>query len=275
MSSCKRSEECRRERAEQLRGQVRRKLLEATSSSSSSSSVAEMVMLVDTLEHLGIDNHIRHEIAAMLHRVVRRQGQGCVAGSDDDHLHARYFPQIPSASPARLWARLNSDTRGLLSLFNAAHMAMPGEEALDDAIAFSRHHLRRRWPSRPVSRALDIPLPRAPKRLQTMRYLAEYEQEEAHDGVALELVKLEFELVRSLHLKELKLGPQWWKDMYDSVKLSYARDHIVENYFWTYGVFHEKYSRARIMFAKVLGLMSLMDDTCGAHATSEEYQKLN
>jgi hypothetical protein len=89
-------------------------------------------------------------------------------------------------------------------------MAMPGEEALDDAIAFARHHLRsiqgklRSPMAEQVSRALDIPLPRAPRRLETVRYIAEYEHEPAFDGVALELAKLDFELVRSLHLRELK-----------------------------------------------------------------------
>jgi hypothetical protein len=55
-----------------------------------------------------------------------------------------------------------------------------------------------------VSRALDIPLARAPKLLETMRYITEYEREEAHDGVVLELARLDFELIRPLYLKELK-----------------------------------------------------------------------
>uniref|UniRef100_I1PBH6 Uncharacterized protein n=2 Tax=Oryza glaberrima TaxID=4538 RepID=I1PBH6_ORYGL len=55
-----------------------------------------------------------------------------------------------------------------------------------------------------VSRALDIPLPRTPKLLETMRYITEYEQEEAHDSVVLDLARLDFELIRSLYLKELK-----------------------------------------------------------------------
>ncbi|XP_015629516.1 inactive beta selinene synthase [Oryza sativa Japonica Group] len=218
----KRSEEWTRGRAEGLKVQVRSKLLKAKSSS----SAADMVMLVDTLERLGIDNHFRHEIAAMLHRVHREQ-QGCTAGSDDDddlHITSLQFRllrkhgfRVSAAvfdkfidSKGSFRASLSSDTRGLLSLYNAAHMAMPGEEGLDDAIAFARHHLRSiqgklRLPmAEQVSRALDIPLPRAPRRLETVRYIAEYEHEPAFDGVALELAKLDFELVRSLHLRELK-----------------------------------------------------------------------
>ncbi|BAS84291.1 Os03g0362032, partial [Oryza sativa Japonica Group] len=226
-SCIQRSEEWTRGRAEGLKVQVRSKLLKAKSSS----SAADMVMLVDTLERLGIDNHFRHEIAAMLHRVHREQ-QGCTAGSDDDddlHITSLQFRllrkhgfRVSAAvfdkfidSKGSFRASLSSDTRGLLSLYNAAHMAMPGEEGLDDAIAFARHHLRSiqgklRLPmAEQVSRALDIPLPRAPRRLETVRYIAEYEHEPAFDGVALELAKLDFELVRSLHLRELKALTLW------------------------------------------------------------------
>ena len=105
---------------------------------------------------------------------------------------------------------LASDPRGLLSLYNAAHMATPGEQALDEAISFSRRHLasmKGRLPSpleEQVSRALDIPLARLPKRLETMRYVVEYGKEEEHDAVLLELARLDFDLLRFLHLRELK-----------------------------------------------------------------------
>jgi len=59
------------------------------------------------------------------------------------------------------------------------------------------------------------------------------------------------------------------------VKLSYARDRLVENYFWTCGVFHEEYSRARMLFAKTFGMLSLMDDTYDVYATLEECHVLN
>jgi len=60
------------------------------------------------------------------------------------------------------------------------------------------------------------------------------------------------------------------------VKLNYARDRLVENYFWTCVVFHEEeYSRARMLFAKTFGLLSLMDDTYDVYATLEECHILN
>jgi len=109
-----------------------------------------------------------------------------------------------------------------------------------------------------------------------MHYVVEYEKEEGHDAVLLELARLDFDLVRFLHLRELKDLSLWWKDLYGNVKLNYARDRLVENYFWTCGVFHEEeYSRARMLFAKTFGLLSLMDDTYDVYATLEECHILN
>ena len=108
---------------------------------------------------------------------------------------------------------LSRDPRGLLTLYNAAHMAVPGEAVLDDAIAFARRHLeaaraKLRSPlSEQVGRVLETPRPRFMRRLETMHYISEYEKEEdhkAHNATVLELARLDLNLVRSLHLKELR-----------------------------------------------------------------------
>jgi hypothetical protein len=89
-------------------------------------------------------------------------------------------------------------------------MAVPGEATLDDAIAFARHHLEamrgdlQSPAAEQVSRALDHPLPRFTKQLETMHYIGEYAQEETHDGTLLELAKINTSLMRTVHLKELK-----------------------------------------------------------------------
>jgi hypothetical protein len=103
-----------------------------------------------------------------------------------------------------------NDARALLSLYHAAHMAVPGESALDDAIAFARRNLQAmrgelQSPlAEQVSRALHHPLPRYPRLLETLHYIAEYAQEEEHDDTLLELARLNSNLMRSLQLKELK-----------------------------------------------------------------------
>nr|CAB3458073.1 unnamed protein product [Digitaria exilis] len=255
-----RSEEWMTERVNRLREEVRQ-MFEAMTM-----SAADTLKLVDTLERLGIDDYFREKIDVAM---------------SSTYATADVFGKFTDATGG-FSTSLVSDPRGLLSLYNAAHLAAPGEDALDEAIAFSRGHLEAMKGelgsplAEQVSRALEIPLPRFPKRLETMRYVAEYEEEEGHRGVLLELARLDFNLLRSLHLKELKDLTLWWKHTYSTVKLRYARDRLVENYFWTCGVFHEaKYSRARMMFAKTAGLLSMMDDTYDVHATLEECCKLN
>jgi hypothetical protein len=66
-----------------------------------------------------------------------------------------------------------------------------------------------------------------------------------------------------------------FNNLYDVVELIYARDRLVENYFWTCGILLEEYSQAQILFSKTMGLFSLMDDTFDVHATLEECHKLS
>ena len=243
-----------RERAHQLKGEVRRRMFDA--GGEATRSVADMVPLVDTLQRLGIDNHFRQEVDAALKRInsceslddglqivalrfrllrqhgvwvpgIRRRNNTykCVVYRfsfvpclymQQAYITHKYatltdvFDRFRDERTGSFSESLASDPRGLLSLYNAAHKATPGEQALDEAISFSRRHLasmKGRLPSpleEQVSRALDIPLARLPKRLETMHYVVEYGKEEEHDAVLLELARLDFDLLRFLHLRELK-----------------------------------------------------------------------
>ena len=105
---------------------------------------------------------------------------------------------------------LTSQPSALLSLYNAAHLLIHGESALEEAIHFARHHLELATDSlksplaEQVKRALHRPLPRACKRVETLHYISEYEEEEGHNPILLELAKLDFNLLQHVHLKELK-----------------------------------------------------------------------
>ncbi|CAL4972950.1 unnamed protein product [Urochloa decumbens] len=284
-----RSEEWIRERADKLKGEVRQMF-----DADKAMSVADMVNLVDELERLGIDNHFRKEINAALCR-IHTEGldvghfdnldivslRFCLLRQHGFWVSADVFDKFRDETGS-FSKDLISDPKGLLSLYNAAHTAVPGEAALDDAIAFARHHLEAAigklgsLMEGQVSRALEIPRPRFMRRLETMHYIIEYEQEEAHNATLLELARLDLNLLRSLHLKELKTLSLWWRGLYSDVKLNYARDRIVEPYFYNFGVFHEEEnSHMRIIVTKVFVLFGLMDDTYDVRATLEECKMLD
>ncbi|CAN4114340.1 unnamed protein product [Withania somnifera] len=74
-----------------------------------------------------------------------------------------------------------------------------------------------------------------------------------------------------LHKQELAEVSRWWKDLNFVKTLPYARDRVVECYFWALGVYFEpQYSRARVMLVKTIAIISIVDDTYDAYGTTEE-----
>ncbi|KAL5804317.1 hypothetical protein ACOSQ3_031117 [Xanthoceras sorbifolium] len=61
----------------------------------------------------------------------------------------------------------------------------------------------------------------------------------------------------------MKLHLRWWKNVDVKAKFPYARDRLVECYFWTMGV--------RIL-TKVTAMASILDDTYDAYGTYEELE---
>ncbi|KAE8769546.1 terpene synthase [Hordeum vulgare] len=285
------SEDWIREKAEELKRRVHRKFF---IEDGEAIGVAKSVALVDTLERLGLGSHFRGDIAAVISR-IHLAGDEYV-GYDDLHVAATRFRLLRQHG---LWvstgvfdkfrddtgsfsASLSSDPRALLSLYHAAHMAVPGDAALDDAITFARLHLESMKGelgspmAQQIARALDRPLTRFSRLLETMHYVSEYAQEEAHDDTLLELARLNSNLMRSLHLRELKALSLWWRELYDTVNLTYTRDRMVEIYSWSCGMLpEEEHSRARLFFAKIFGIASFLDDTFDVHATIDECHSLN
>lgn len=103
-----------------------------------------------------------------------------------------------------------SEPTGLLSLYNATHLLIHGETVLEEAMTFARRHLEALSHSlksplaQQVKRALHRALPRTHKRVETLCYISEYEEEAVHNPTVLELAKLEFKFLQQFHLKVLK-----------------------------------------------------------------------
>ncbi|PON95190.1 Squalene/phytoene synthase [Trema orientale] len=144
---------------------------------------------------------------------------------------------------------LTNDVRGLLSLYEAAQLRVHGEDILDDALSFTTTHPESiaSHLSSPLSdqvkHALKHPIRKSLQRREARHYISIYHQDASHSEVLLTLAKLDFNLLQKLHQKELSDITRWWKDFDYSSKQSFARDRIVECYFWALGVFFEAETR--------------------------------
>lgn len=100
-----------------------------------------------------------------------------------------------------------------MSLYEAAYLATPGEDILDEAMQFAKRHLESRQHNMDqpaalaalISQALQTPLHRRAERLEARTYIDIYQQdEENRNDAVLELAKLDFHLLQLLHREEAK-----------------------------------------------------------------------
>lgn len=65
----------------------------------------------------------------------------------------------------------------------------------------------------------------------------------------------------------------WWRETGLGNQLHFARDRIVENYFWTIGHNHEpQFGYGRRIMTKVNALITTIDDIYDVYGTLEELQ---
>ncbi|KAM0841919.1 hypothetical protein ACQ4PT_058706 [Festuca glaucescens] len=250
------------------------------------SNNTEGMFLLDTIQHLGIDHLFEEQIHNTLSKILENKLTSS-ASLHEEALRFRllrehgYWVSPGNGEDGTFKKDITSQPSGLLSLYNAAHLLIHGEPALEEAISFARHHLELVSSSlksplaQQVKRALHRALPRSCKRVETLHYISEYGEEEGHNPVLLELAKLDFNLLQHVHLKELKAITEWWKNIYDHIVLSYIRDRVVESYTWAYVIYYERwFELPRIIIAKMMLLITILDDTYDTHGTIEECRKL-
>uniref|UniRef100_A0A251VLC2 Putative terpenoid cyclases/protein prenyltransferase alpha-alpha toroid n=1 Tax=Helianthus annuus TaxID=4232 RepID=A0A251VLC2_HELAN len=179
---------------------------------------------------------------------------------------------------------LIADVQGILELYEAAYMRVPGEVVLDDALAFTKKQLQNitkdplRWNcthsiSKHIEEALERPILKRLPRLDALRYIPFYEQQDLHNKSLLRLAKLDFNRLQSLHKKELSQLSKWWKGFDPPNNLHYVRDRLVEIYFWNLGVYFEpQYSRSRLFLTKAVNSIAILDETYDSYGTYEELE---
>ncbi|KAI8005910.1 (-)-germacrene D synthase [Camellia lanceoleosa] len=271
---------------QQQKEEVRKMLLAANDQPS------QKLNFIDAIQRLGMSYHFESEMetalqhiyetdydhhddkanddlytVALLFRLLRQQGYPISCDvfnkfKDDD---------------GKICESLIGDVRGMLSLYEAAHLRVRGEDILDEALSFTITHLESAVLSmsnlvqEQVIHALNQPIHMGLTRLEATRYFFFYEQDDSHNEVLLNFAKLDFNLLQKMHQWELSEITRWWKELDFAKKMPFARDRIVECYFWILGVYFEpQYLLARRMLTKVIALTSIIDDIYDVYGTLEE-----
>ncbi|XXG69509.1 hypothetical protein AAC387_Pa06g2354 [Persea americana] len=176
-------------------------------------------------------------------------------------------------------ASLLSDIKGMLSLYEASHLSFPGETILDEARAFTSTHLMDIKKNidpilhKKVEHALDIPLHWRLEKLESRWYMDIYMREEGMNSSLLELAQLHFNFVQATFQRNLRSVSSWWKDLGLGEQLSFARDRLVESFFWAAALTPEpQFGRCREAVAKVVVFIVIIDDMYDVHGTVDELE---
>ncbi|XP_068340125.1 (-)-germacrene D synthase-like [Pyrus communis] len=257
---------------QELKEEVRRML------TTSPENVSQKLNLIDDIQRLGVSYHFGNEIeeslqkihkssydlddlytAALRFRLLRQQGY---------NISCDLFNKFKDGD-GKFKESLVDDVVGLLSLYEATHLRIHGEEILDEALTFTTTNLKsatfRLSPplAKAVSHALNQPLRKGLPRVEARYYLSVYQElRESPNKTLLTFAKLDFNRLQRVHQKELSEITRWWKDLDVPNQLPSTGDRLVEIYFcWGLSVyFQPQYSFARRTSCKVAAIVAILDD---------------
>ncbi|KAI6697373.1 hypothetical protein NL676_017492 [Syzygium grande] len=164
---------------------------------------------------------------------------------------------------------------------NYRKMCLKGETIVDEAWNFASKHLKDlnldEVPANVashVSHALDMPIHWRPNRLEARWFMDMYGKQQDRIPSLLRLAKLDFNLVQSIHRKEVSNVARWWVEL-GANKMTFCRDRLVEHYFWCCAmVFEPQYTDFREMTTKLTNMVALIDDIYDVYGTLEELELL-
>ncbi|KAK0601352.1 hypothetical protein LWI29_023441 [Acer saccharum] len=256
--------------------------------------------LIVAVQRLGTSYHFETEIDEILETIHKdRHVSGLIDDNNvNDHLHSislqfRLLRQHGHKISCDVFNKfkdsngnfkesLVTDIKGMLSLYEATHLRVHGEDILEEALAFTTSHLESMAASQlinspplaeQVNGALNRPIRRGLQRLDARHYMSVYQEDPLHNKVLLTFAKLDFNILQKQHQKELSDISRWWKNLDFSRKLPFARDRVVECYFWILGVYFEpEYVLARRILTKVIAMTSVIDDIYDVYGKIEELE---
>ncbi|CAL5430280.1 unnamed protein product [Camellia sinensis] len=252
--------------------------------------------MIDNIDRLGLSYHFEKEINIALGTLIRSTNNDD-AYIEQEGLHAtalrfRILRQHGHKVSQDIFNRFKDndgnfkpsiceDIKGLLSLYEASFLGIHGEHTMEEAKIFTTFHLKKmkhhsilksnKVLGREISRALELPRQWQMTRSEARWYIDVYEEKDDKVVALLELAKLDYNFVQSVHQKDLADLTRWWKDLGLKDRLEFSRDRLVESYLWGLGMASEpQLSNCRKAVAKIIAVVTVVDDIYDVYGSLDE-----
>ncbi|KAF8037222.1 hypothetical protein BT93_B0205 [Corymbia citriodora subsp. variegata] len=248
--------------------------------------------LIDGMRKMGLSNLFDKEMKEALETVAStNKGTFTV----EDHVYAsalrfkllRQYGYVVSQNELRnfkeesdTFNRSNcEDVEAMIQLLEASHLALKGENILDEAKAFSTGILHDRVSSldgrlfKCAVHALELPMHWRVHRFDIKWQIDLYEEQEDKQSNLLELAKLNFNMVQATHQRDLIEISRWWRDVGLIEQAHFTRDRPVESFLCALGLSQEpRFSSLRKSLTKVVIFILVIDDVYDIYGSLEELE---
>ncbi|KAG8386209.1 hypothetical protein BUALT_Bualt03G0125200 [Buddleja alternifolia] len=98
-----------------------------------------------------------------------------------------------------------------------------------------------------------------------------YQDDDSPNEILLKFAKLDFNYVQKIHQQELIDVTRWWKALNFKNKLPFARDRLVEDFFWAVSDYFEpQYHFSRIFLTKAIAMITVVDDIYDRYGSMDD-----
>ncbi|KAH9792996.1 tricyclene synthase [Citrus sinensis] len=252
----------------------------------------DRLKLIDSLQRLGVAYHFEQEIEEAVNLLTK--DDNAIKDLNETAFHFRILREHGHSISTDVFDKfkkvdgrfdesLEADITGLLSLFEASFLgSVEEEDVLEEAKSFSTKHLNdyllgkleTNILTEKLQQSLHIPLYWRMQRNEAQNFINLYPTDVPKNLVVLlELAKLDYNLVQSIHQKELKELARWWRELGFHETLTFSRDRLMENYLWAMGiVFEPQFTKCRIELTKFVCILTAIDDMYDIYGSLEELE---